>query len=72
MNEVNYFAKCPNFLKKHLFSISVQKNPVVVVCIYYSFFLKKKNFFPIFWKKKIGYNLSEKKRISYKFKKKFF
>ena len=42
MNEVNYFAKYPNFLKKYLFSISVQKNPVVVVCIYYSFFFLKK------------------------------
>ena len=64
MNEVNYFAKCPNFLKKYLFSISVQKNPVLVVCIYYSFFFLKKNFFPIFWeKKKIGYNLSEEKGL---------
>ena len=42
MNEVNYFAKCPNFLKKYFFNKYVQKNPVVVVCIYYSFFLKKK------------------------------
>ena len=52
MNEVNYFAKCPNFLKKYLFSISVQKNPVVVVCIYYSFFLKKTKIFFLFSEKK--------------------
>ena len=66
MNEVNYFAKCPNFLKKYLFSISVQKNPVVVVCIYYSFFFLKIFFSPFseqkedwlqfIWKKRIGYN----------------
>ena len=45
MNEVNYFAKCPNFLKKYFFNKSVQKNLVVVVCIYGSFllFLKKYN-----------------------------
>ena len=45
MNEVNYFAKCPNFLKKYFFNKSVQKNPVVVVYIYGSFllFLKKYN-----------------------------
>ena len=63
MNEVNYFAKCPNFLKKYLFRKSVQKNPVVVVCIYYSFFFFKKIIFPFSEKKKIGYNLSENKGL---------
>ena len=47
MNEVNYFAKYPNFLKKYFFKKSVQKNPVIVVCIYDSFplFLRKYNIF---------------------------
>ena len=38
MNEVNYFAKCPNFLKKYFFNKYVEKNPVVVFCICYNSF----------------------------------
>ena len=73
MNEVNYFAKCPNFLKKYLFSMSVQKNPVVVVCIYYSFFFLKKIVFPFSEKKKKDWlQFIWKKRIGYNFKENFF
>ena len=77
MNEVNYFAKCPNFLKKYFFNKSVQKNLVVVVCIYYSFllFLKKYNilFFSFFYLNTEKLSLYKKKiyfLISVRFKKK--
>ena len=30
IKEVNYFAKCPNFLKKYFFNKYMQINPVVV------------------------------------------
>ena len=78
MNEVNYFAKCPNFLKKYFFNKSVQKNPVVVVCIYYSFllFLKKYNilYFILFFFIWLLKNYLYKKKIyfliSVRFKKK--
>ena len=76
MNEVNYFAKCPNFLKKYFFNKSVQKNPVVVVCIYYSFllFLKKYNILFSFFFIWILKNYLYKKKIyfliSVRFKKK--
>ena len=77
MNEVNYFAKCPNFLKKYFFNKSVQKNPVVVVCIYGSFllFLKKYNilyfiFFFIWLLKNYLYKKKIYFLISVRFKKK--
>ena len=39
MNEVNYFAKCPNFLKKYFFNKSVQLYPVIQLYFVYAIIL---------------------------------